>query len=58
MVTKVSDEQQSSEHTRDLGAGHVDGELKDLAIRCSKEAMGVLGSALADHVVGALQAHG
>ena len=56
----MSDEQQSSEHTRDLGAGHVDGELKDLAISLasSKEAMGVLGSALADHVVGALQAQG
>jgi len=38
----------------------VDGELKDLAISLasSKEAMGVLGSALVDHVVGALQAQG
>ena len=32
VVTKMSDEQQSSEHTCDSGADHVDGELKDLAI--------------------------
>jgi len=41
VVTKMNDEQQSSEHTCDSGADHVNGELKDLAIplASSKEAM-------------------